>query len=83
MSASYIKECCEGSLKRLGMEYIDLYQPHRIDYLAHPEETARALEDLKAEGKIRHVGVSNYSPDEIRAISAYTRVEALQTYFTC
>ena len=63
------------------MEYIDLYQPHRIDYLAHPEETARALEDLKAEGKIRHVGVSNYSPDEIRAISAYTRVEALQTLF--
>ena len=48
---AYIKECCEGSLKRLGMEYIDLYQPHRIDYLAHPEETARALEDLKAEGK--------------------------------
>ena len=44
---TYIKECCEGSLKRLGMEYIDLYQPHRIDYLAHLEETARALEDLK------------------------------------
>ena len=36
---------------------------------------------MKAEGKIRHVGVSNYSPDEIRAISAYTRVEALQTLF--
>ena len=81
LSAAYIKECCEGSLKRLGMDYIDLYQPHRIDYLAHPEETARALEDLKAEGKIRQVGVSNYTPDEIRAISAYTRVEALQTLF--
>ena len=81
LSAAYIKECCEASLKRLGMEYIDLYQPHRIDYLTHPEETARALEDLKAEGKIRHVGVSNYTPNEMRAISAYTRVEALQTRF--
>ncbi|MEZ4834547.1 MAG: aldo/keto reductase [Caldilineaceae bacterium] len=82
LSAPYIKESCEKSLKRLGMDYIDLYQPHRVDYLTHPEETARALEDLKAEGKIRHVGVSNFSPDEIRAISAYTRVESLQTQFS-
>jgi len=64
------------------MDYLDLYQPHRIDYLTHPEETARALEDLKAEGKIRHVGISNYTPDEIRALSAYTRLESLQTQFS-
>ena len=67
LSPRYLKESCEKSLKRLGVDTIDLYQPHRIDYLTHPEETARALEDLQAEGKIRHVGVSNYTVDEIRA----------------
>lgn len=82
LSPAYIKASCEASLRRLGMDYIDLYQPHRIDYLTHPEETARALEDLKAEGKIRHVGVSNYTAAEIRAIAAYTRVESLQTQYS-
>jgi aryl-alcohol dehydrogenase-like predicted oxidoreductase len=82
LSADYLKRSCEASLKRLGCEYIDLYQPHRIDYLTHPEETARALEDLQTEGKIRHAGVSNYTPDEIRALSAYTRLETLQTQFS-
>lgn len=82
LSPQYVKASCEASLKRLGMDYIDLYQPHRIDYLTHPEETARALEDLKAEGKIRHVGVSNYTADEIRAIAAYTRIESLQTQYS-
>ena len=70
LSPGYIKTSCEASLQRLGVDYIDLYQPHRIDYLTHPDETARALEDLRSEGKIRHVGVSNYTVDEIRAISA-------------
>lgn len=82
LSPRYLKESCEASLQRLGVDYIDLYQPHRIDYLTHPEETARALADLKAEGKIRHVGVSNYAVDEIRALSTYTRVESLQTQFS-
>lgn len=82
LSASYLKRSCEASLKRLGVDYIDLYQPHRIDYLTHPEETARALEDLQAEGKIRHVGISNYTADEIRALSHYIRIESLQTQFS-
>lgn len=82
LSPAYVKASCETSLKRLKTDYIDLYQPHRIDYLTHPEEMARALEDLKAEGKIRHVGVSNYTVDEIRALSAYIRVESLQTQFS-
>ena len=82
LSPSYIKASVEASLKRLDMDYIDLYQPHRIDYLTHPEEIARALEDLKVEGKIRHVGISNYTPDEIRALAAYTRLESLQTQFS-
>ncbi len=82
LSRGYIKSSCEASLQRLGMDYIDLYQFHRIDYLVHPEETARALEDLRAEGKIRHAGISNYTVDEIRALSSYTRLESLQTQFS-
>ena len=81
-SAAYIKASCEASLKRMGTDYIDLYQLHRIDYLTHPEETARALEDLKTEGKIRHAGISNYTVGEIRALSAYIRLESLQTQFS-
>ncbi len=82
LSPGYLKASCEASLKRLGTDYLDLYQPHRIDYLTHPEETAQAMEELKAEGKVRHMGVSNYTPDEIRALSAYIRVESLQTQFS-
>ncbi len=79
LSYDYIKACCEGSLKKMGVDYVDLYQLHRIDYLTHPEETARALEDLKAEGKIRHAGISNHTTDELRALAAYTRIESFQT----
>ncbi|MDP6778246.1 MAG: aldo/keto reductase [Candidatus Latescibacteria bacterium] len=82
LSPAYLKTSCEASLKRLKMEYLDLYQPHRIEYLTHPEETARALEDLESEGKIRHAGVSNYTVDEIRALATYTRLESLQTKFS-
>lgn len=82
LSPEYVKASCEASLKRLGADYIDLYQPHRIDYLAHPEDTARALQDLIDEGKIRHVGISNYTVDEIRALSSYIRLETLQTRFS-
>ena len=82
LSPAYVKASCESSLQRLGVDYVDLYQPHRIDYLTHPEETARALEELKAEGKIRHVGVSNYTVDEMRALAAYARLESLQTRFS-
>ena len=78
LSADYVKRSCEASLKRAGLDYFDLYQPHRIDYLAHPEETAGALEELKDEGKIRHVGLSNYSVEEVRAFAAYGRAESLQ-----
>jgi aryl-alcohol dehydrogenase-like predicted oxidoreductase len=82
LSPEYIKASCEASLKRLGVDYLDLYQPHRIDYLAHPEDTARALQDLIDEGKIRHVGISNYTVDEIRALWHYIRLETLQTRFS-
>ncbi len=82
LSPDYLKTSSEASLQRLGYDYIDLYQPHRIDYLTHPEETARALEDLKSAGKIRHAGVSNHTADEIRALTSYVRLESLQTQFS-
>ena len=82
LSKSYLKASCEASLKRLGFSYLDLYQPHRIDYLTHPEECAEAIEELKAEGKVRFAGVSNYTADEIRALGAYTTLSSLQTQFS-
>ncbi len=82
LSEDYLIKSCEASLERLGVDYLDLYQPHRVDYLTHPEETAAALEKLQADGKIRHAGVSNHTADEIRALSAYTRIESLQTQFS-
>lgn len=82
LSKAYLKRSCEASLQRLGMDYLDLYQPHRIDYLTHPAEVAEAFQELKDEGKIRHAGVSNFTVDEIRALSAHTRLESLQTQFS-
>jgi aryl-alcohol dehydrogenase-like predicted oxidoreductase len=81
-SASYLKRSCEASLRRLQTDYVDLYQIHRVDYLTHPEETARAFEELRTEGKVRHAAVSNYTPGEIRALSAYVRLESLQARYS-
>src|SRR5450755_925683 len=54
----YVKKSCEGSLKRLGVEYIDLYYQHRVDPNTPIEETVGAMADLVKEGKIRHIGLS-------------------------
>ncbi|HEY5481611.1 MAG TPA: aldo/keto reductase [Verrucomicrobiae bacterium] len=69
-SASYIIAACEQSLRRLGVEIIDLYLLHRPDYLADPEEVARAFSQLKAAGKVRHFGVSNFRPTLVTALQA-------------
>jgi predicted oxidoreductase len=70
-SADYLIAACEASLRRLGVERIDLYQIHRPDTLAHPAETARALDALRAAGKIAHAGVSNYTPAQTAALIAH------------
>jgi predicted oxidoreductase len=64
-SAEYIVESCEGSLKRLGVETIDIYQLHRPDYLMDPWEVAEAFSRLKQAGKVREFGVSNFSPSQL------------------
>lgn len=66
-----LRAACEASLKRLGVERIDLYQIHRPDLYAHPAEVAGALDRLRGEGKIAEVGVSNHTPAQVDALRAH------------
>ncbi len=68
-SAAALTAACEASLRRLGVDHVDLYQVHRPDLFAHPGEVAHALARLLADGKVRTVGVSNYSVDQYRALA--------------
>ena len=70
-SAERLLAACDASLERLGVGYIDLYQIHRPDLLAHPAEVAEALERLRRAGKIRAVGVSNHSAAQFEALAAH------------
>jgi predicted oxidoreductase len=70
-SATYLRNACEASLRRLGVDHIDLYQIHRPDLYTHPAEVARELAALRDEGKIGEVGVSNYTPAQVSALSAH------------
>jgi len=70
-SAEYLVEACEASLRRLGVEYVDLFQIHRPDLLAHPAEVSQALERLRRTGKILEAGVSNYSAAQFDALAAH------------
>lgn len=67
-SASYIVWSCERSLKRLGVDMIDLYQLHRPDYLMDPDEVAAAFSKLKRQGKVHEFGVSNFKPSQLAAL---------------
>jgi predicted oxidoreductase len=70
-SARHLLEACDASLRRLGVERIDLFQIHRPDLLAHPAEVARSLERLRQAGKIRAAGVSNYAAAQFDALAAH------------
>ncbi|HVM49152.1 MAG TPA: aldo/keto reductase [Candidatus Acidoferrum sp.] len=67
-SAAHVINACEQSLRRLGVETIDLYLLHRPDYLADPEELARAFAQLRDSGKVRYFGVSNFRPSLLTAL---------------
>lgn len=69
--ADYLERACEHSLRRLRVEAIDLYQIHRPDVLTHPENVARVLTRLRASGKIREVGVSNYSESQFSTLQHF------------
>jgi aryl-alcohol dehydrogenase-like predicted oxidoreductase len=70
-SPGYLVSACEASLRRLHTDTIDLYQIHRPDILAHPQEVAGALVKLRDSGKIRTAGVSNYSVAQTTALQAF------------
>jgi predicted oxidoreductase len=73
-SADYLTAACEASLRRLGTDHLDLFQVHRPEVLTHPAEVARSLESLVASGKVRSVGVSNYTPAQTAALVAHLSI---------
>jgi aryl-alcohol dehydrogenase-like predicted oxidoreductase len=76
-----LKECCEGSLRRLRVERIDLYQLHAPDPKVPLEDSLGALKELQDAGKIRHIGVSNVSLDELERARALVDVVTVQNRF--
>ena len=81
-SAANVKAAVEGSLKRLGTDHIDLYYQHRVDPNTPIEETAGAVAELIAEGKVLHFGLSEASPETISRAHAVQPVSALQTEYS-
>jgi aryl-alcohol dehydrogenase-like predicted oxidoreductase len=77
----HLRRACEGSLERLRVERIDLYQLHRPDPDVPYEESVGALKDLQDEGKIRHIGVSNVSPEQLATARGMVDVVSVQNRF--
>lgn len=78
----HVKEACDASLKRLGIEVIDLYYQHRVDPNVPIEETVGAMAELVAAGKVRYLGLSEATPEQIRAANAVHPITALQTEYS-
>ncbi|ASW44218.1 aldo/keto reductase [Clostridium isatidis] len=81
-SPKYVKAAAEASLRRLGVDHIDLYYLHRIDPFIPIEETVGAMADLVKEGKIRYIGLSEASADMIRRAHAVHPITAVQTEYS-
>jgi aryl-alcohol dehydrogenase-like predicted oxidoreductase len=78
----YVRQACDASLQRLGVDVIDLYHQHRVDTTVPIEDTWGALKELVDAGKIRHAGISEAAPDTIRRADAVQPVTALQTEYS-
>lgn len=78
----YVREACEKSLKRLGVDTIDLYYQHRVDPNVPIEETIGAMGELVREGKVRYLGMSEAAPETIRRAHAVFPITALQTEYS-
>jgi len=78
----YVRRACEASLERLGIETIDLYYQHRVDRTTPVEETWGVLAELVAEGKVRHLGISEAAPETIRRAHAVHPITAVQTEYS-
>jgi aryl-alcohol dehydrogenase-like predicted oxidoreductase len=79
---SYVKAACDASLKRLGVDVIDLYYQHRVDPDTLIEETVGAMADLVKEGKVRFLGLSEAAPQSIRRACSVYPISALQTEYS-
>ncbi|MGC0327709.1 aryl-alcohol dehydrogenase-like predicted oxidoreductase [Streptomyces sp. SAI-170] len=77
--AAYVREACDASLRRLGVDHIDLYYQHRVDPRVPIEETVGAMAELVRAGKVRHLGLSEAAPDTIRRAHAVHPIAALQS----
>ena len=77
-SPGWLRSGVESSLRNLSTDYIDLYQVHWPDLHTPTDETAAVLEELVAEGKVLHIGVSNYSPTQMDLLATHARVETVQ-----
>ncbi|MEW4565471.1 aldo/keto reductase [Bremerella sp. JC770] len=78
----YVKQCCEGSLKRMGIDAIDLYYQHRVDANVPIEETVGAMKELVDEGKVRFLGLSEASVDTIKRAHVVHPIASLQTEYS-
>src|SRR5208282_66215 len=78
----YVRRACEASLRRLGVASIDLYYQHRVDPATPIEETVGAMAQLVTEGKIRHIGLSEASPQTLRRAVKIHPITALQTEYS-
>jgi aryl-alcohol dehydrogenase-like predicted oxidoreductase len=78
----YVREACEGSLRRLGVEVVDLYYQHRVDPNTPIEETIEAMAKLVGQGKVRFLGLSEASPENIRRAHAVHPITALQSEYS-
>jgi aryl-alcohol dehydrogenase-like predicted oxidoreductase len=81
-SAAYVRRSIEGSLTRLGTDYVDLYYQHRVDPNVPIEETVGAMAELVGEGKVRHIGLSEAAPETIRRAHAVHPITAVQTEYS-
>lgn len=81
-SPAYVRKACEASLRRLGVDVIDLYYQHRVDPRTPIEDTVGAMAELVREGKVRYLGLSEAAPDTIRRAHKVHPVTALQTEYS-
>lgn len=78
----YVHRCCDASLKRLGVDVIDLYYQHRVDMTVPIEDTIGAMVELVEQGKVRYIGISEAAPSTIRRAHAVYPITALQTEYS-
>jgi aryl-alcohol dehydrogenase-like predicted oxidoreductase len=78
----YVRAACEGSLKRLGVETIDLYYQHRVDPATPIEETVGAMAELVRQGKVRYLGLSEAGPQTLRRAAAVHPITAVQSEYS-